>query len=292
MSEIRLKNALSQMKNEAVSERKNHIRKHRNQQGEAWSVECQLADPQDARRMNGFMQHELDLYNQILEYFNPTARTAPEIFSAFTEEHINLFAFLAQHGIDIRRIRKSNLPDVMKEFETILFDGSISERMKILMESVGGSYSMLESTKKAMARELMKFYAEDARVRQQRMPKGGDQEFKTPPKSLAQQTPISKRHLQMKRDQVKIKFNEKEDRSEISIPYCSSPIYVKEVDLSDRNSWNIMIVHQTPNVMVLPGSPWVLDFRGIKNDYLVDYLDNRNDKSGVFWHAKSNRSGR
>jgi len=290
MSDIRLKNALSQMKNTSTA--RQPIRRHRSEQGEAWSVECKLAEGSDGHRLQNYMKGELELYNQLVEHFNPTARTAPETFSAFTEKHINLLGMLSEYGGNVRKLKKGHIPNEFKQFESILFDGSITERMKILMEAVVGSFPLTKSTKRSMAREVLKFYVDQARIRSQRAPKSFDQEFKTTPKSLTVQTPISKRHLQLRRDEVKFTFIEDRDMTQVKIPYLSNPILVSGVDLTEKQSWSLMIVHQIPNQMVLSHSPWVLDFRGIKSDYLVDYLDNRNDRSGVFWQAKTNRSGR
>lgn len=280
------------MKNTSVD--RQPIRRHRSNQGEAWSVDCSLTDPTDGQRLRILMQGELDLYNRLVESFNPTARTSPEVFASFSEQHINLFGNLAEFGGDVRKLRKNQVPEQFKQFENILFDGSITERMKILMESIIGQFPLTKATKRSMAREVLKFYVDQARVRAQKMPKSMqlEQEFRVTPKSLAVQTPISKRHLQLRSSEVKLEFNESSNSTNVFIPYLSNPIHVHGVDLSEKKSWNLMILHQVPNQMVLSRSPWVLDFRGFQGDYMVDYLDNRNDRSGLFWQAKTNRSGR
>lgn len=291
MSEIRMKNALSQMKNTSVSERP-AVRKHRNQPGEAWSVKCDFIASREKQRLQNYMKNELDLYNSIVDAFNPTSRTSPETFAAFNEKHIQLFMDLVEYSIDIRRLRKNNLPENLKQHEEALFGGSLTERMKILMESAAAPSAIVASTKRNMAKELLKFYSEDSRLRSQKIGRSADQEFKFPPKALGIQTTISKRHLQLLRKDVRIVFDEDKEISKVYIPYIQNPILVDGVNISERRSWNIMIVHQNPNTLAVPSTPWVLDFRGTKNDYLVEYLDNNNDRAGVFHQAKANRSGR
>lgn len=290
MSDIRLKNALSQMKNTAV-ERNNPVRRRQSSGGEAWSVDCRLQDPADAQQLRNFMRGELELYNRIVDTFNPTARTSPETFGAFSSQHISLFMKVAEFGIDFRRMNSRNLPEEFEEFRNIISDGSISERMKILMEAVAGNFPVIASTKRAMVKELIKFYTEDARLRSKA--RNSDvQMYQTPLKTLNTQTSISKRHLQVLRDQVKIRYDEAKNQSFAKTPYNRNEFVVTGVDLTEKKSWNLMIIHQHPNAMVSEKSKWVLDFRGGKQDYLVDYLDNRNDRSGVFWQAQVGRKGR
>lgn len=159
------------------------------------------------------------------------------------------------------------------------------------MESVLSRHPLMLSTKKAMVREILNFYIDDAKVRTMRGAKKSleFQEFKTPPKSLSVQTIISKRHLQLRRSDVTLAFNEDLNQTELKTPYTGSPLIVSGVDLTHRNAWKILIIHQSPNRMAVKTTPWNLDFRGGTSGYLVEYLDNNNDKSGIFWQANQGR---
>lgn len=287
MSDIRLKNAMQQLRNTSVIDR-SVVKKHRNQAGEAWSVDCQFDLPADKVAIQRYMNSELDLYNQIISTFNPTSRTSPETFAAFTENHIALFGLLAEHGYNICKIRPNNIPAELSAFETLIKDGSISERMKLLMESASGNYAVAAATKKAMAREILKFYTEDAKVRLQKLPSRmlGEQSYTVAPKSLSKQDSLSKRHLQIHRTDVSVQYSDDDNSTLIRTPYNRGTIKVQGVDLTDRKSWNILIIHQTPNIVATSKTPWVLDFRGVKQDYLVEYLDDPNSRAGVFWQAK------
>ena len=170
-SDIRLKNALTQMVNTySGGQSRAPIRRHRSDQGESWSVMCEV-DTNDAQRLRKVMQNELDYYNTLVDATTPTLHLSPEKLLTFTENHIAIFGILAERGVNLRDIRKNEVPDYLKTYEKYLFDDSITELMKIIMEVAYKSGAIHPSMRKAMVREVMKFQVGQARMKAQSMSK-------------------------------------------------------------------------------------------------------------------------
>ncbi len=241
-----------------------------------------VVDPVDQNRLNSFFKQELGLYNALVNVFSSRARAFPQSILNINNELGNLFCDLAKHNFNIRQLVKdpSNWPQELKQYSHLVFDRLtnkpiLSEAQLMMFEAAGRDrWVLIPETKRQMARAVLDFYREQCEI----LANPQESElmeiaYKAPPSSLSQLELSNKRHVQIPRAEIKYKYNNTEEQTEILTPLTTKPIIIPNFNLNEYNKWTTAIIKQESGRWVTHETPWVIDFKNTNNNYLLKYLD-------------------
>lgn len=246
-----------------------------------------VVDAQDQKRLQAFVLHELALYNTIVECFESRTRAFPKQVSAITDTEIQLLAALCEHGLQIQDLNNADakLPERIQQLMPALKDNqgkfALADHMKWIFETIlKQKFAVVPQTKKQMVVDLLQFFREQADILKD--PQNSavmEVAYRVPPSNLSKQDIHSKRHLQVPRSAIKIKYNHEQDLTEITTPLTHNPIQVLGVNLNEFNRWTTMVIRQEPGRWVSYDTPWVAEFRDTHNKYLIKLTDIGNRKN-------------
>jgi hypothetical protein len=206
---------------------------------------------------------ELELYNFMVTQFTASLNRNPDIFSNLNTDHVELFGNLCFNNLSVDEAKKN-----INFANNIELLSSLSETVKILFEIAKTNYNVLPFTKKYIAMEMLSFFIEN------------HNEFKTKNKfgfhTLSKCDIYQRRHIQIHRSECKIVYNKPSNKSSIYIPHLSSPICVINGKNMTYERWEILIVHQKPNVIPTPTTEWIAEFRPCLFKYILRYMDKKN----------------
>ena len=244
--------------------------------------------PSDKNRLEGFFTQELTYFNHLIENFSSRVRSIPESLLEFDETWIKVLGAVAAEGKSVKPLMKSleyvKFPAALEPYKTQLLgvdsNGArhLTERKMLVLDLAAGPGVLLPTVRKNMAIEAFKHYAEQAtRVLNPGAKRPGHEDdemaYKIAPEMLEVVDSDRKRHLQIPKSCVKLKWDPEKEETLIGVEYAVKPIVVKGVNLIQDHDWNFMIIHQEPGQMVNPATPWVVDLRKTSSGYLLKYLD-------------------
>ncbi len=273
-------NHLRQMGGQSLSDNRRSSRRRGNI--DSFRRHLRGVTPQQNNLLENYIAQERNLYNELLDTLYARRRSTPEFYKQLTDKHVQLFGRLIRICFDIRTLanKKSEdteLPKLLEPYRDILFgihgekEEGLSEQFKVFYEICCNAAMVIPDTRENMARAFIDFFTNDMG-------------------SLASVNMMQKRHLQIRKDQVKHKWNEEEFVTELLIPYFNRPLLV-EADLGeyptesrerqgDNPDWNLMIIHKDPNDLLAGVNvPWVIDFKYLNNKYMLKYLESVNPES-------------
>jgi hypothetical protein len=241
-----------------------------------------VVDPVDQNRLNSFFRQELGFYNTLVGTFGSRVRAFPQTILNITHDQASLFCDLAKYNLNIRELVKKpqEWPEQLKSYFPVAFDRLtqktiLTEAQIMMFESAGANrWIMIPEAKKQMARAVIDFYKEQADILAH--PQSSDiieVAYKTPPSSLSELEISNKRHAQIPRNEIKYKYNNTEQHTEIWTPLTTKPIIIPHFNLNEYNRWTTAIVKQESGRFCEYNTPWVIDFKNTKNNYLLKYLD-------------------
>lgn len=249
-----------------------------------------------ASALNQYIIQENRYYNLLIDFLQPRLKNSPEFYLELSEEQINLFPALAFHCFDIRSLvgKKSadtELPKKLEPYRNILFgihgdkEIGISERLSIFYEGLRHGAGFWPHTRANMAYELLDFCLKQAKTmtsgrRTSFSGEEGDCYYGVNPEILETANLMQKRHLQLLKKDVQVKWDEKNDRSLIKIPYFERPIIIETINIPEQYPfWNLIIIHQDPQEIILTKAIWEIDFKSTMSRYLIKYLEQVNPDS-------------
>jgi hypothetical protein len=263
--------------------------------------------PNDKLRLLNVMRIELNYYNNLNDVLSSKARISPVGLINFTNEWVQLFGHLAYEGININRLHdyrtdKTKIPESLEPFNKLLtgLDSAgkrlLTDSHLIILEAASGrgNIGLLHpEVRRIMATEMFKHYLEQSKVMTQAVPKSQREEFshRSAMPFLENMDEIRKRHVQLPRKVLSVKWDVKEEATVIRTPYTSRPIVLENFNLSEPG-WNILILHQQPGTMITKNSAWVADFKRDSSGYMIKYVDQSSAYAGSAYHqAKRDRFG-
>ena len=208
-----------------------------------------------------YFEEELKLYNTLNSTLSKELKLNHNGFLEIINK-LRLFGECIEHGIDLRTMDEPH-----PRLEGYEFDyQNLSQKALAIMDSAKIKSLISPRAKRNMGVHIFKHYAQQCR----NFSPSGD--LVKPLLSLPQFTLNEKRHVQLHRKAVIVKYDTDKNISSIITPYIHSPLYISGNIKKFR--WDILIIHQAPNVQVDDKSPWLIDFQESNYDYLLDYVDN------------------
>lgn len=239
-----------------------------------------IIDGQDQRRLNAFARHELALFNTIIEAFEARTRSFPAQVHAITDPQIQLLCVLSSHHLTVRSVlqEEANLPEKFSYLQPVLKDSKnqqLAAHLQHVFDSIlKNKFAVLPQTKTQMITALCEFFRDQAKIFKEPLHSDSmEVAYKVPPSNMSKMDKSSKRHVQIPKSVVTIKYDADTDRSEIHTPLTVKPMIVENYNLHDFHSWTTLIVRQEPGAYVMHDTPWIAEFRNTHNKYLVRLND-------------------
>lgn len=215
----------------------------------------------DQKRIRQFALHELAFYNTIIECLESRARAFPKQVAELTPAQIEAVCT----SVKLNTLTESVLLPTWLQFVT-------NQILKVKVV-------MIPETKVIMARSLFEFFRDQALILCE--PVNNDKldlSYRVTPQNLSKLDAQQKRHVQIPRSQVKIKYDSEHDRTEISTPLNAEPIQIPGINLNERDGWHMMVLRQEPGRWVTSDTPWMVEFRHTHNTYLIKLTDTGSHK--------------
>ena len=233
----------------------NNKRTFRNSNFTVWISES------DQTRIKQFALHELAFYNTIIENLESRTRAFPKQLADLTPMQIQAVCESIKHN----KITDAHvMPDWLQFVITQIL------KVKVVL---------IPETKVIMARTLFEFFRDQAQIL--REPIHNDKleiSYRVTAQNLSKLDAQQKRHVQIPRSQVKIKWDSDKDVSFIQTPLNSEPIQIPGINLNERDGWHMMVLRQEPGRWVTTDTPWMAEFRHTQNSYLIRLTDSGSNK--------------
>lgn len=240
-----------------------------------------VVDAQDQKRLQAFFIHELALYNTIVECFESRTRAFPKQVAAMSDMEIQLLAALCEHGLQLQDLNNpdaqvpSKISQLLPAFKDNKGKFTLAEHMKWIFNTIlKQKFAVVAQTKRQMVIDLLQFFREQADILKD--PQNSEimeVAYRVPPTNISKQDIHTKRHLQVPRSAIKIKYNNEQDLTEITTPLTHKPIQVLGVNLNEFNRWTNMVIRQEPGRWVSYDTPWIAEFIDTNNKYLIKLND-------------------
>ena len=238
-----------------------------------------VIEEDDQRRLNQFFRHELALYNTLIEAFESRTRAFPGQVSSITERDIDLFATLAESNRQIADLAgDAELPKRLCALRESVKDSkgqlTVASHWQFIINTVlKERLAVLPSTKRLMIETMCRFYREQADIlKDPQNSNVAEISYRAATSNLLKLDINGKRHAQVCKSDIKTKYNNELDQTEITVPLCLKPVLVPGINLNERQGWNMMILRQEPGRYVDNKTPWLVEFRN-SNSYLLKLSD-------------------
>lgn len=236
-------------------------------------------EEEDQKRLNLFFRHELALYNTLVEAFGSRTRGFPNQIAAISDKDIQLFGLLSEHSLQLKDLcSNKDLPPSLKDLAVQYTNGTklnIPAHLEFLMSSVlKERLAVLPATKKLMIDTVCRFYREQADIlKDPSTSTVVDMSYRAVTSNLSKMDITGKRHAQITRRDVSVRYIPEDDTSELIIPLCKKPLKIYGVNLNEREGWSLMVLRQEPGRSVDYHTPWLAEFKRNSNQYLIKLTD-------------------
>lgn len=230
------------------------------------------------RHLMFFMKNELDYYNELINNVTMRLRAFPEEITTLREGYGRLWSAIAYHGKNFRELLKasiatwpkaisSTVPSAIIKGDKIVLD----DRRIMIFDALSVTGNIHPDMRRNIANELLSAILPqaDQLVQGQKNSQG---QMRDPVHMLVPHYYPERRHVQLTRDLVKLKYDKEYQQTEVTVPYTDKPLIVKDHNIVDQK-WDIMIIRQQPNVAVTPDTPWQIDLMITNHKYLLDLTD-------------------
>jgi len=287
---------LKTMRNTNISDRDQPERSHWKS---SWVVDIHSTDK---IKLNKFMNAELTYYNNLVDSFNSRLRCQPETILSLTGEWEKLFGVIAETGFKLYTLRNAPvdhpLTPELEPFRDLLLGRTkekkryLSETLLVLLDTASLLGTILPSTRKYMALEILRYYKEQAKHSTQEIKGTGLMEGSTYKNNfcgLEKFDNTRKRHVQIPKEALKYQYTS-EKILKIWTPYSSLPIEIPEFGNVDEKPWNLLVIHQQPGEVSTQLSPWIVEFKNAAASYLIKLVEVSNPYlSSKNWRVAKNR---
>lgn len=253
------------------------MQNNRAARGGSFTAEVSLSDQ---KRLNTLFAHERALYNAVIDVFESRTRSMPQTILKINPHVRKLFVEVSAQNVNWKSVGshvhkwpeslRKKCADVISG-EQMNLDGQLNLMLQELSKS---TFAVLPNTKRMMLNTMLDFYQEQAQIFAE--PQKSDVmevSYRVPPSNLSRMDDRLKRHAQVPRTDVQIKWSPDTDVSEITTPLTLSPIRVHGVNLNNLREWNLMIIRQESGRYVDYNTPWLVEMRSSGGKYLLKAID-------------------
>lgn len=245
--------------------------------GGSFTAEVSLSDQ---KRLNTLFAHERALYNAVIDIFESRTRSMPQTILKITPQIRKLFVEVAAQNVNWKQtgVDDSKWPESLRKSCKELISGgkfTLDGQLNLMLQELSKStFAVLPNTKRMMLNTMLDFYQEQAQIFAE--PQKSDVmevAYRVPPSNLSRMDDRLKRHAQVPRTDVQIKWSPESDVSEILTPLNLVPLKVQGVNLNNLREWNLMIIRQESGRYVDYNTPWLVEMRASNGKYLLKAID-------------------
>lgn len=215
----------------------------------------------DQTRIKQFALHELAFYNTVIDCLESRTRAFPKQLAELTSAQLEQVCESVKLN---RMVEPVTLPGWLEFVTNQLL------KCKVVM---------IPETKQMITRSLFEFFKEQALIFKD--PINNDKleiSYKASPQNLSKLDAQQKRHVQIPRSQVKVRWHADKEVSLIQTPLNAEPIQIAGINMMERDGWHMMVLRQEPGRWVQSDTPWWADFRHTQNSYLIKLTDSGTNK--------------
>lgn len=234
-----------------------------------------IIDDDSKRYLNYFIGQELAYYNLLVDNLNRVAKAFPSELINLTDREFQLWDICAEYSINPQKFikyPKEQWPENLQQYYSLVKDQN--DKLKITpffagMLRVPASPARIHpKIRKSMAHELLSNIIHQAKILHEERFK---ETMKVPVQLYKTHNLNTKRHLQIHKSLVSMKFNQDKNCTEVSIPYTKLPLIVNDYDLTKIKYRSIIL--RAPNPREEGDDEWKIDFRDF-NNYATQLTDN------------------
>lgn len=234
--------------------------------------------PSDKARLEFFIKQENLYYNRLVRLFSSRIRTNPNSLLELTEKEIRFMTEIAKVGKPIRHVaRKGCEPLFPEEYSSYadLVYGDVTDRKITLYDMGSGNEKLLPEMRSLMFKAMLNHYKEQAIVISR--PVMEEDSYRHSFTVLSEMSTERKRHVQLRRKDVKIKWNPETRKTYLTCPYVEHPILVP-ANIERKSGWDYLILHQEDTEFLSPSTPWVIDTYRTKGRYLLKSCESTSNR--------------
>lgn len=234
----------------------------------------------DQKRLKQFALHELAFYNTIVECMESRTRAFPKQVAELTPTQIEILCEFVKSGTTWAQVmqdatwQKPHMQLWRKDFaqgDKLLWPSWLQHVAQTICNV---NMVLIPETKAIMTRTLLEFYRDQAQILKEPLhSEKEDISYRVPPQNISKQDAHTKRHVQIPRTSVKIKYDSDADQTLIQTPLTHEPIQIPGINLNEREGWHMLVIRQEPGRYVTPDTPWLAEFKHTHNQYLIRLLD-------------------
>jgi hypothetical protein len=250
---------------------------NRQPRGGSFTAEVSLSDQ---KRLNTLFAHEREMYNSIIDVFESRTRSMPQTILNINAQVRKLMVEVSALGMDWKKLGHTPdawPPQLKKSCELMLKQGKLQldgQHNLMMQELSRRNWSVLPNTKRMMLNTMIDFYQEQAQIFAE--PQRSDVmevSYRVPPSNLSRMDDRLKRHAQVPRTDVQIKWVPEQEVSYVETPLNLEPLRVPGVNLNNLRDWNIMLLRQESGKWVDYQTPWLVEMRQSNGKYLLKAID-------------------
>ena len=223
--------------------------------------------------LNFFIKQELGYYNSIIEQLTPRLKAFPKELLSIKDRERKLWEECASNAINPQKLVDHPLkewPENLKYMHSLLFEQNGNKKVSsshINIIGIASTPAKLHGlVRKNLATEILKYMIGQA---DNILSAQITETMKTPIQMLTTHTLHTKRHLQIPKQLVNMKYIKETDSTKITIPYCKEPLLIEGYDLTNFHYKLLTVRAPHPTT---PDNKWIIDFRDTSN-YIPNLTD-------------------
>lgn len=252
--------------------------------------------PKDKVRLESFSKQETAYYNSLVNLFSSRTRAFPETILGLTDAEIKLYLDIAKYGIPVTPILRSgnrdSVPAVYEKYTELLFGkkenpSKMSFEKSSVLDISSSPATLIPEIRVNMAKEMLEHYTVQCNKITASVPASQDSAYREPVELLTELNFQQKRHVQIPKSCLSLKWDDENKQTLIWCQYFTEAVVLKDTNLLAMHDWNYIILHQDNIEKITPMTPWVINLRKIKHNYLIKMIDSPGSwRSKIFQEAK------
>jgi hypothetical protein len=231
-------------------------------------------DKVSKRHLRFFAANELEYYNRLIGDVTMRLRAFPEEINGMKGPYEKLWNALAYTNQNLRRLGKTKIshwPDILKNAATLLpaKDGELQldDRKLLIFDVLSENGKIHPQMRRNLASELIKtaIAQADSLVQSQKSTTG---QMRNAIQMLLPAELNEKRHLQISKDLLELRWNKDSKQTEITMPYTDKPLIIRDHNITDEK-FTIMVIRP----LQTSDDQWQIVLYNTPSRYMLDLRD-------------------
>lgn len=226
------------------------------------------------RHLGFFAANELEYYNRLIGDVTMRLRAFPDEMLAMRGPHEKLWNALAYTNQNLRKLKRtkvSSWSDVLQNVAGLfpIEDDQLQldDRKLLIFDVLADGGKIHPHMRRNLAAELIKTAITQADILLQSQ-KSTSGQMRSAIQMLLPAAPNEKRHIQLSRDLITMRWNKDARQTEITLPYTDRPLIVSDYDITDEK-FNLMVIRPLQG----PEGQWQIVLYNTPSRYMLELRD-------------------